>query len=411
MRRIYISLLLLCFGLPGFSQEEAATRNYALRIFFDCVYCDTDFIKKEITFVNYVRDRNDAQVHIMTTNEGTGSGGMKITFFFIGQKEFTAQADTLTFFTQADATHDEIRTKQVQYLKMGLVRYVAKTPYADKILIQFGEETQAAITADKWNSWYYEIDGSAFFQGEQSSKFLNSYSSIEAQRITEDLKVEFRISYTYNQRDFSYNDTTVTSTTNNKNFHHLLVKSINNHWSYGYNLRLGSSLFQNYDFSSTLYPAIEYNIFPYSQSNRKQLRILYGAGANFFNYIDLTDYDKEEELVFGQRMIVAVEFREKWGSVSTSIDGSHYFHNIKLKRLELETSLSLRLVRGLSLRLWGGASLIHDQINLRKKIASPEDVLLSRRQLASQYRYWGSVGLSYSFGSIYNNVVNPRFGR
>jgi len=32
-----------------------------------------------------------------------------------------------------------------------------------------------------------------------------------------------------------------------------------------------------------------------------------------------------------------------------------------------------------------------------------------QRQLRTSYRYYLAVGISYTFGSIYNNVVNPRF--
>ncbi|MFO7924858.1 MAG: hypothetical protein R6U58_14325 [Bacteroidales bacterium] len=30
--------------------------------------------------------------------------------------------------------------------------------------------------------------------------------------------------------------------------------------------------------------------------------------------------------------------------------------------------------------------------------------------LETQYMYFSSFGLTYTFGSIYSNVVNPRFG-
>jgi hypothetical protein len=46
---------------------------------------------------------------------------------------------------------------------------------------------------------------------------------------------------------------------------------------------------------------------------------------------------------------------------------------------------------------------------LPRRDASLEDVLLQRRRLATSYRGSGSVGLSYSFGSMFTNVVNPRF--
>jgi len=42
--------------------------------------------------------------------------------------------------------------------------------------------------------------------------------------------------------------------------------------------------------------------------------------------------------------------------------------------------------------------------------ATPQEVLLRRRQLATSYSYQGFVGLRYTFGSKFANVVNPRFG-
>jgi hypothetical protein len=63
-----------------------------------------------------------------------------------------------------------------------------------------------------------------------------------------------------------------------------------------------------------------------------------------------------------------------------------------------------------SLNLYGQYSKIRNQISLPKGTASLEEVLLQRRQLETGYQFWGSFGVSYSFGSIYNNIVNPRFG-
>lgn len=410
-RNILIVCLFTCISLPVFSQSDSTLRDNALRIFLDCTFCDTPHIKKELTFVNYVRDRNDGQVHILITSEHTGAGGLKQTFFFIGQQEYSGQADTLSFFLKADFTDDELRTKQLHLLKLGLVRYVAKTPYAGNLMVFYEETEDAQEYSDKWNNWFFGINGSVFFNGEQSYQSFSSYSSIHAQRITEALKVEFGLNYNLNRDTYSFGDTTIASTTNNKMFNHLLVKSMNNHWSVGYDMDMLSSLYQNLDFSARLYPAIEYNVFPYAQSSRKQLRILYGAGARFFNYIDTTIYNKQEELLFGQKLGIALELKEKWGSISTSVVGSHYFHDLNLKRLEVNSSVDLRLYKGLSLSLYGGVSLVHDQVNLPKGNVSSEDVLLRRKLLASQYFFMGSVGISYSFGSIFNNVVNPRFGR
>jgi hypothetical protein len=64
----------------------------------------------------------------------------------------------------------------------------------------------------------------------------------------------------------------------------------------------------------------------------------------------------------------------------------------------------------LSLQVSGSVAYINDQINLKKGGISEADRLLELRELSTQYRIQGGIGLTYTFGSIYNNVVNPRFG-
>ena len=67
-------------------------------------------------------------------------------------------------------------------------------------------------------------------------------------------------------------------------------------------------------------------------------------------------------------------------------------------------------MEGLSLNLRGSVSQIHDQLALQKEGATEEEILLNLRQLETSYDYNASIGLRYTFGSIYSNVVNPRFG-
>ncbi|HEX6631973.1 MAG TPA: hypothetical protein VF048_12820, partial [Gemmatimonadaceae bacterium] len=87
-----------------------------------------------------------------------------------------------------------------------------------------------------------------------------------------------------------------------------------------------------------------------------------------------------------------------------------FLDDLTQNRVEFDANLGVRLVRGLSLRLGGYASLIRDQLSIVKRDATPEEILLQRRALATDYRYSAYVGLTYTFGSIFNSVVNPRFG-
>lgn len=160
----------------------------------------------------------------------------------------------------------------------------------------------------------------------------------------------------------------------------------------------------------SIMPALEYDIFPYSESTRRQLRILYRAGYNYVTYVDSTIYDKTRETLWQQSLTAAYEVVQKWGSVNVTLSYSNYLHDLSKDNISLDGFIELRIAKGLSVSFGGGASIIHDQLALVKGGASTQEVLLRRKELATQYRYFTFFGFTYTFGSIYNNVVNPRFG-
>ena len=127
-------------------------------------------------------------------------------------------------------------------------------------------------------------------------------------------------------------------------------------------------------------------------------------------YVDTTIYDKIQELLFSQRLDIAFEVTQKWGSINTSIGWKNYFHNWGINNLYLRSNVHIRIVKGLRFNFGGSAGLIHDQINLPKGGATDEEILLRRKELETNFNYRINIGLDYTFGSIYNNVVNPRFG-
>jgi len=107
---------------------------------------------------------------------------------------------------------------------------------------------------------------------------------------------------------------------------------------------------------------------------------------------------------------VAYRVQEKWGSVNISLEGSNYLHDFSKNRLELWGDIEVRILKGLSLSVFGGVARIHDQLSLVRGELSEADILLQLQELATAYSVDGGVRLSYTFGSIYNNIVNPRFG-
>lgn len=410
MRRIIITLSFLSIILPAFP-GGIDTRSDSLRKDALHVYMETnDYIRKEIPFVNYVRDIRDASVYILSTHQKTGSGGTEYTYFLVGQNQNAGMKDTLSFVSAPDATYEEIRQMEVNTLKVGLIRYIAKTPLARYLRIEFSEPIAPTVSTDKWDSWVFKGSLSGWFNAQQTYNSNNLYASVSANRITEEWKINLRARYSYGIEKFLIDEETIRSENNSRSVSALVVKSISDHWSYGGSVYLGSSTYSNLDRSIAAMPGIEYDIFPYSQSTRKQLRILYSFGYNYFNYSDTTIYNKMQEGHTQHSLNVAYAVVQKWGTIDLSSEYSNYLYDWSKNNLSVYCNLSLRVIKGLQLNFSGGASMLHDQLGLVKSGATTEEILLKQKELATDFQYWGSFGVSYTFGSIYNNVVNPRFG-
>ena len=162
-------------------------------------------------------------------------------------------------------------------------------------------------------------------------------------------------------------------------------------------------------------PALEFNLFPYAESSRRQVRFSYFLNLRSFDYDEVTIFDKTSEVLLHQQFATRLEFEQPWGEASASFEASSYLTDfsetlLDLYRLQMFGFLQVRLVRGLSIFGFGNISRIRDQVFLPKEEASEEEILLGNVRLPTSFRYRLSVGLSYTFGSIYNNIVNPRFG-
>lgn len=395
---------------PG-GQSVEELKKTAPKVYIDCGYCDLDYIKTEIPFVNYVRERMEADVHVLITTLATGSGGREYTLTFIGQNRFQGQDDVFRFFSHKTDTEEEIRAGLTGVLKIGLMAYVNRTPIREKIKVDFQNEQAApGPKVDRWKSWVFSLSSSGYFSGEQAHASESIRGSFSANRVTKDMKFNFTASASYQHDRYTYEDQNLESNTRSFSGSGLLVKSLGEHWSAGFFYSVSSSTYSNHRLKLNISPAIEFDLFPYSESTRRQLRFLYKVGPTLARYYEETLYDRMKETLLSESLAITLDLREKWGSISTSVEGSHYFHDLSKHQVSIFNVISLNLVKGLNAYLFGGASLIHDQLSLPKGGATWEEVILQRKMLATSYNYFFAVGFSYSFGSIFTNVVNPRFG-
>jgi hypothetical protein len=413
-------MLITAIFIPSniISQENKSagdsTRAKAVKIFLDCNDCDMNYTRQEIPYINYVRDVREAEVFILVTDQDAGSGGEQFTFTFQGQGKFKGLNDTLTFTSSPDQTGTVIREKRTNMLKMGLMRYVAKTPLFNEIEIKHNKDLESEEVIDRWNNWVFELSTEPQYESEEANKQLELRNSINVSKITPDIKLEIEMDHFFDREKFIENvntdsATTSTYTTSALMINNLFVKSISDHWSAGLVWDLGSSTRENLNFRTDFLPSIEYDIYPYSEATHRQLRILYSAGMQINNYIDSTVYNKVKETLYVQRMNVAFQLQKKWGSINLLLMGSNYFHDFSKNRIELIGSVRIRIFKGLSLDINGGVAHINDQLSLNKGDISEAERLLQLRELATKYRVEGGIELTYTFGSIYNNIVNPRF--
>ena len=412
----FVSGVVICFSFinisPSLSQENESfdRQKEATKVFLDVDRDYQEYVKTEIPFVNYVRDRKEAQVHILLTKEPTGSRGTEYTLTFIGQQNYVGQDDTLKCTSQQLDTEEIIRRNLVRTMKLGLIRYTLKTPLAEDISINYTKRADPTMVVDKWDYWVFNIESNGRYNAEESSKELSLESSFSADRVTPYWKMSLEIDADYNKEEYKTDDRTISSYTRSQELQGLVVKSRGEHWSAGFYSSVLSSIYSNTKFSYTVAPAIEFNVFPYSESTRRELRILYKIDYTDVRYNEETIFDEIHERLFDESLSGTLEIKEKWGSASTTLEGSHYFHDFSKNNLRLHCDITFRLFEGFSLNFHGNVSRIHNQLSLPKEDATEEEILLHQRQLETQYDYFASIGLRYTFGSIYSNVVNPRFG-
>jgi hypothetical protein len=414
---LLVVAILLTGGRAYGQNAQRPPRPDPIRMFLDCsYYCDEQFLRKELTLVDWMRDRADADVHVLVTTQSTGGGGTEYTIKFIGLGPFASVEQTLKHVAPSTATSDDTRKAIAEVLKRGLVRYISESPLATRVTITFADPKAAGNkpadpAKDPWNLWVFRANVGGSFSGEQSSKYKSFRGSASANRTTDNWKLSFSGSGSYSSNKYDLSETeTYTSISRNSDFSALAVKSLTGHWSAGLVGSAGKSIFLNYDFRMRVAPGLEYDFFPYKESTRRMLTANYTIGFNRFDYKEVTIYEKEKETLVDHKLSTSLSLRQPWGTASGSMTFTQYLNMLDKYRLSAYASTSVRLFKGFSFNIFGEASRTRDQINLRRGEASTEEILVRQRQLASGYSYYMNFGISYSFGSIFNNIVNPRFG-
>jgi hypothetical protein len=409
--RLILGLVLACVLPSGVLAQNAHGR---LKVYLDCDNCFGDYIREEVDMVEYVRDPAEADVHILVSLSDTGSGGIERAIALIGVGRFKGLDFKSRALSQSSDTEDTQRQRLATAITIGLLNYLSSDGVSGGLTVEVEQTTQpgqAAPATDPWNFWVMSVEGSISMIGEESSRELDLGAEIAADRITDDWKITFGAEIEHRREDFDLDeDEPLRAERDERDFDALVARSLNDHWSVGGRASVDSSTFENISIRSFTGPAIEYNLFPYSQYTRRQLRLGYAVGPYFARYREETLLFRTSDRMTQQQASITIDQREPWGSLQAELEYSTFLPDASLYRIELEGEVNVRLARGLSLAVELATSRIRDQLSIPRRGVTPEEVLLRLRRLRSGYEYNLQIGLTYTFGSIFNTIVNPRFG-
>ena len=401
----------------------AANLPATINVFLDCYFCDFDFIRTEVPYVNWLRDQASADVHLLATSQATGGGGSEYVFNFIGLRGFANKVDTLKFVASGNATSDDRRKGYTRVIKTGLVPFLSRTAIAERLTISLSPLASGAAAPqtnaqrDPWHAWTFTISANANMSGEKSYKGLYGYYYGQASRITTKWKSIIGSDFNYdesksivaNGNTAMDGDTTYTTIRRNWDGYASQFRALGEHWSTGVSSYVGSNSYNNQDRFYRAKAGIEYSLFPYKESTRRAFVLQYGAGVAHYDYIDTTIYFKTQETVPIHFASAILSARQPWGSLSGNLTRNALILQPFRRSTRLNGSVSVRIAKGLFLDGSGSYSWIHDQLYLRKGSTTTANVLLRQQALQTSYSYYGFFGVRYTFGSIFNNVVFPRF--
>lgn len=411
MRLLFTTLFIL-ISVIGNAKDKPVTEiaDSKIKIYLDCDDCNSTFFRKNLQVVDFVRDSKLADVHVFVTEQKTGSNSTEYGLNFIGVEKYSDLQYKLKTISPQDEADILKWERLLKIVDVGLLPYISRTPEIAGINIRHDIDKAPLVKEvnDSWNYWVFRLELGSDFEGEKSQKEYSLSNSIRADRVTDILKFRSEAAYDFKKEIYKDDYETIESIKKEAEFDSRLIYSLNPKWSAGVFGNIYSSTYLNLNLASRIGPAIEYNIFPWDKSDRQVFTIAYHFNIYYFNYNELTIYNELEEWRSSEALELSFILRQPWGEIENTLEASHYFYDFSKNRLSLESEASINIVKGLSFFLELETDLIHDQLYLPAGETSRDEILLKQKKLATNFEISTELGFRYTFGSVYNNIINQR---
>lgn len=418
MKFRFLLVGILLSVVPAFTTQAQmqSDSSSTLKVYINCQWCYQEYLRTQITWVNFVQDQFVSEVDLTITSLATGSGGSEYQLQFAGKKSLAGLRDTLKFTTSAINTDNETRDMLLRRVKLGLVRYAACSNNGDCLKIE-SDLVQDSLdvgigsnpTSDPWNAWVFRIGVNANINAQKVYQSGSFNSNVSASQVKDTHKLVMRASTSYSEQRYNYSGVKQTYVLRAQSLSARYVHSISDHLSAGVFSSTERSDFSNYDLYQNLSAALEYDIYPYKEAQTRMVTLSYRAGYSYYDFQEATIFNKTVDRIPSHAFNISSQVTQDWGQFSSGIEVASFLNDFQKNHMSVWLNGDVRIFKGLSASGYASFNIQRDQINIRLDGASQEEVLLQQQELLSNYSFYCYVGLSYRFGSIYNNVVNPRF--
>lgn len=409
--RVLIAALGLTITLPAAAQTGADAARTTVRAYLDCRDgCDADFLVSELAWVDWTRERLDADFHLLIVSIATGAGGRRHDLVAVGQGRHAGRVDTITVVTEPNDSPVAIRRQLLRAIAQLLLAPAGDGSLGRYLTVTYAPPAGTRPARDRWDFWVFRAGAQGSYHEDTGTRLTSLASSLDADRTTPEWKVRIgadlqHVEYRFRgglpvARELSRRSWTGDA---------FVARSIGTHWSIGGGASVVGDETRNLTQATRVAGVVEWDLFPYEEFQRRRFTVLYSVGARASRYAERTWYDEDAETRPLQTVDVTFNTRQLWGDARLSLQGEQDLADPALYRANVVGLASLNFGRHVSLFVTAAARRDRALRSRPRGLMTGEDVLRQRQQLFRQYLFSAQFGVTYRFGALYNAIVNPRF--
>lgn len=403
-------LALLCALL--FSSKGEAAKPARPKLHLICPQtCFEDYLRQELSYFDVVRDRYQSDLTLLIVRQKAANGGERMSVRVLPPEHGVPEHSTVS---QPAASAEQTRRQLLQEVLAALYGALSDTPHRAAFQLSLPQRLDGSLSRvdDAWDHWVVSPEQKGVVDAESNFHFVELHSALTFRRVTEQHRLRLRGTYSRSFSRFVLEDgSELTGGAYEWSGRVSYARTVGQRWALGFAATERSSKFENLRGHAHGGAVAEVNLFPYTENVNKQVRVAYQAGPWLDWYFEPTRDGVLHRVRPYQAVTLVADANQRWGSLQWAFQFNSLLDEPAKWRLGTAAIASLRLFEGLAFNLMGQAALVRDQLSLRARPLTDTDLLLGNVQQETNFKVQLEFGLSYTFGSVHDTIVNPRFGR